>query len=186
MYIIISLLFSFLFSIVPIVVIVALILRAVQASRRRNQKIQRHNTQVTRAPQYAPEARHNKQGQRTKTQQPKTRKALFTELKQEIQSLADDVREQQNIPKRNQHVVQKKHLSTEQKQQQEATKQRILAEREDREGTATLQVSPSLAKPKVAPVKKAKTKSFTLEKKNLAQAIIYKEILDKPVALRDR
>lgn len=184
MYIIISLLFSFLFSIVPVVIIVALILRAVQASRRRNQKIQRHNTQVTRAPQYAP--RNHEQAQSTKSQQPQTKKALFTELKQEIQSLADDVREQQNIPKRNQHVIQKKHLSAGQKQQQEATKQRILAEREAREATTTLQVSPPPPKPKVASVKKAKTKSFTLEKKNLAQAMIYKEILDKPVALRDR
>ncbi len=102
------------------------------------------------------------------------------QVKAEFQKLS--VEEQQ---KRNAHVVQKRpaaKMVAQQPQKSELQAAQKIRERQiDERKLQPLRVEPQ--RPKPAPSKRKPT-TVSLKKKDLVHAVIYKEILDKPLALR--
>lgn len=184
LYILISSFIQFILGFAPLIIILWMIVK-VRKAQSKKITINKKSDEILRA------SRHS-------AVNPQRNQDLLEKMKAELrQSYEQEVHPQkrnsqvQQRAKQNQQITQSTKLTNEAQLKQEKTKARLIAAQAARGNQQRVeQQSTRLSEPRIKQSDKATHKVRTqtklaFGKKQLAQAIIYKEILDKPVSLRD-
>lgn len=205
MFILIGALLQLIFTLAPLITIVIVVVSIRRNQRNQRNEQQRRSGDIMRSSRQMPPNQtrtgNNPQvGQRRNTQQAQRRnapvqgKGFLEQVKEEFQQAYQEDTAKRTTPTQT-RTPQRNQLSMEQRLKQECTKQRLQAEQAARKQqqdvtAASQEMRPREIRPKkriMAPIKTVDKKAAVSFKKNhLVDAMIYKEILDKPLALRDK
>lgn len=205
MFILIGALLQLIFTLAPLIIIVIVVVSIRRNQRNQRNEQQRRSGDIMRSSRQMPPNQtrtgNNPQvGQRRNTQQAQRRnapvqgKGFLEQVKEEFQQAYQEDTAKRTTPTQT-RTPQRNQLSMEQRLQQERTKQRLQAEQAARKQqqdvtAASQEMRPREIRPKkriMAPIKTVDKKvAVSFKKNHLVDAMIYKEILDKPLALRDK
>jgi FtsZ-interacting cell division protein ZipA len=206
MFILLGALLQLIFTLAPLIIIVIVVVSIRRNQRNQRNEQQRRSGDIMRSSRQMPpnqtRSGNNPQvRQRRNTQQAQRRnapvqgKGFLEQVKEEFQQAYQEDTAKRNTSAQTTRTPQRNQLSMEQRLQQERTKKRLQAEQAARKqqqdvAAASQEMRPREIRPKkrvMAPIKTVDKKpAVSFEKNNLVNAMIYKEILDKPLALRDK